>query len=236
MVNFWVGFALLVAAIAVLSQCDSIVPGRLFHSGVFSTANVEVGSGVARSESRTVGEFQSIHAEGSGTLDVEVNSAQPGWLLEITADDNLLGFITTAVTDGVLNVSSLASLNPKTELRLKISVPALEAIHLEGANRLNLNIDSPADFDLHIEGAGRVKATGKIGRLGLHTEGAGTIDAAALVAREVEVYIEGAGKASVHATESLNAQIEGAGVVTYSGEPKIVEKKIEGIGRIGKAE
>jgi hypothetical protein len=56
------------------------------------------------------------------------------------------------------------------------------------------------------------------------------------VARVVDVHIEGAGKARVNATESLKAWIEGAGVITYSGEPKTVEKTIDGIGRIKKVD
>ena len=236
MVNFWVGFALLVAVIASLSHCGSTVTGSPFSSHIsFGSFSSERGSGVARSESRVIGEFQRIHVEGMGTLEVQVNSGQSGRSLEITADDNLLSFITTKVSDGVLEVSSSASFSPNSDLRVKVSVPALAGIHLEGANRLNLTIDSPADFALHIEGAGRVKAAGKVGRLSLHSEGAGSIDAAELVAGAVDVHIEGAGKAKVNATESLKAQIEGAGVITYLGEPKTVEKNIEGIGRISKA-
>ena len=236
MVKFWVGFALIVAAIATLSHCDSVVTGRPFDVHFnFGSGSGERGSGVARTETRQVAEFRSIHAEGVGTLDVEVKAGQTGRSLEITTDDNLLGLVTTDVRDGVLEVTQVTNFSPRSDLRLKVSVPALAGIHLEGANRLNLNIDSPADFDLHMEGAGRVKAAGKVGRLSLHSEGAGNIDAAELVASEVDVRIEGAGKARVNATESLKARIEGAGVITYSGDPKMVEKNIEGIGRIGKA-
>ena len=236
MVKFWVGFAFIVAAIATLSHCDSTSIGSPFNFHfTLGPGSGEPGSGVAKSETRQIGDFQSIHAEGAGTLDVEVKSGQTGRSLEITADDNLLSLITTEVKDGVLEVTPAISMSPRSGLRLKVSVPALVGIHLEGANHLNLNIDSPADFDLHIEGAGRVKAAGKVGRLTMHSEGAGNIDAAELVASAVDVHIEGAGKAKVNATESLKAHIEGAGVITYSGEPKKVEKNIEGIGRISKA-
>ena len=237
MVNFWVGFAMLVAVIASLSYCGSTVPGTPFGSHVsFGSGSSERGSGVARSESRATGEFQRIRVEGMGALDLQVNSGQSERSLEITADDNLLSFITSEIIDGVLVLSSSTSLSPKSDVRVKVSVPALAGIHIEGVNRLGLNLDTPADFDLHIEGAGRVKAAGKVGRLSLHIEGAGAIDAAELVAGAVDVHIEGAGKAKVNATESLKASIEGAGVITYSGEPKMVERKIEGIGRIGKAD
>lgn len=237
MVKFWVGFALVVAALGSLSYCDSAIPGNPLgwrHS--FGSSASERGSGVTKSEIRTVGEFQSIHADGAGTLDVAVKAGQTERSVEITTDDNLLHLITTEVREGVLEVSSVGSISPQADLRLKVSVPALAGIHLDGANRLNLNIESPADFDLHIEGAGRVKAAGNVGNLTLHSEGAGNIDAAQLVARGVDVHIEGAGKAKVNATESLKATIEGAGVITYSGEPKTVEKNIEGIGRIKKAD
>lgn len=236
MVKFWVGFALIVATIATLSNCDAGMVGSPFNFHfTFGPGSGERGSGVARTETRHVGDFRRIHAEGAGTLDVEVRSGQTGGSVEISADDNLLSQITTEVKDGVLEVSPAISLSPRSDLRLKVSVPALEGIHLEGANRLNLNIDSPADFDLHIEGAGRVKAAGRVGRLTVHSEGAGSIDAEDLVAGVVDVHIEGAGKAKVNATESLKAHIEGAGVITYSGEPNKVEKNIEGIGRISKA-
>ena len=51
----------------------------------------------------------------------------------------------------------------------------------------------------------------------------------------MEVSIEGAGRATVNATESLKASIDGAGIITYSGDPKKVERNIDGIGRIAKA-
>ena len=236
MVKFWVGFALLVAAVATLSHCDSMAVGNPFNlSFNFSHGSGQTGSGVARSEPRDIGEFSSIHAEGAGTLDVVVKSGQAGRVVELTADDNLLSLVATEVRDGVLEVGPSVSINPSTGLRLKVSVPALTGIHLEGANDLNLSIDSPDEFTLHIEGAGRVKATGKVESLIVHSEGAGSVDASQLVASSVDVRIEGAGKARVHATESLKASIEGAGIITYSGDPKKVERNIEGIGRIAKA-
>jgi hypothetical protein len=45
----------------------------------------------------------------------------------------------------------------------------------------------------------------------------------------------GAGKARVNATESLTARSEGAGTITYAGDPKTVERVIEGVGRISRA-
>ena len=237
MVKFWVGFALLVAVVALLSHFDMPGLGNPFdfHYSV-GPGSGERGSGVARSETREIAEFRSIHVEGAGTLVVVVSPGQAARTLEISADDNLLGIIATEVRDGVLEISPSSSMSQLSDMRLKVAVPALEGIHLEGANRLDLTLDTAGDFDLHVEGASRVKAAGKVGNLVLHSEGAGNIDAAELVARAVDVHIEGAGKARVHATESLKAHIEGAGVITYAGGAKIVEKDIGGIGRVTRAD
>jgi hypothetical protein len=107
-------------------------------------------------------------------------------------------------------------------------------IRLEGANTLNLAIDSASAFELRLEGAGRVKASGKVGAFHVHSEGAGNVEASQLVAKAVEVTIAGAGRARVNATESLKGRIEGAGTIGYLGDPKTVEREIEGVGRISR--
>jgi hypothetical protein len=177
-----------------------------------------------------------VHAEGAGMLEIDVKPGNPGGTLEISADDNLLGFFSTEVVDGVLEIQQTANMSPRARLGIRIIAPALEAVHLEGANTLNLTIDSKGPLELHMEGAGRVRASGKVGALTVHSEGAGSVDASELVASTVEVTIEGAGKARVNATDTLKGRISGAGTITYLGEPKTVEKQIEGVGRIRKAD
>lgn len=237
MVKFWVMFALIVAAIGALSNCESPVGSNPFHMSMnFGHGAGESGSGVAKSETRQVGEFRRIHAEGSGTLDVEVAPGAATGTIEISGDDNLLGFYRTEVQDGVLEIVATASISPKTTMRLKVATPLLDAVHLEGANKMNLAIDSTRPLEVHIEGAGRVNASGKVPEFTVHTEGAGSIDADQLVAGTVDIHVEGAGRAKVHATDVLRANIEGAGSITYKGDPKTVEKNIDGFGRISRAD
>jgi hypothetical protein len=235
MVKFWVFFALVVAVVATVGHCESPVTGSPFSiTFKASSDSGERGSGNARSETRTVGAFERIHAEGIGTLDVEVRDGLAGGV-QISTDDNLLPLVTTEVKDGTLEIGSRASISPNSGLKLKISTPTLTAVHLEGANKLNLTIDSARPLELRMEGAARVNASGKVPRFAVHSEGAGKVDASNLVAGIVEVRIEGAGHARVNATDTLRAHIEGAGVITYSGEPKTVEKDIAGIGKIARA-
>jgi hypothetical protein len=239
MVKFWVTFALIVAAIGALSQLHAFSffnPFGLNLSVGSSSGGGERGSGVQKSEIRKVGAFSKVHAEGSGVLDIDVKTGNPGGTVEISADDNLLGFFSTQVVDGVLEIQQTASMSPRSRLGIRLAVPSLEAVHLEGANTLNLTIDSTGPLEVHLEGAGRVRASGKVGTLAVHSEGAGSVDASELVASTVEVTIEGAGKARVHASDTLKARIEGAGTIAYLGNPKTVERQIDGIGRISKAD
>ncbi len=233
MVKFWVTFAFIVAALGILSECDAIAFRNPFNFDLrFAGTGGERGSGVARSETREVGPFTRIHVEGSGTLDVDVKPGNRGGTVEISADDNLLPIYRTEVVGDVLEVSHLGSISPSTRLRIRVATPALEAIHAEGANQVELSMDSTGPLELHTEGAGRVRASGKVGPLTVHSEGAGSVDAADLVSPSVDVTIEGAGRARVHATQSLKGRIEGAGSINYAGNPKTVERDIQGIGRI----
>jgi hypothetical protein len=52
------------------------------------------------------------------------------------------------------------------------------------------------------------------------------------MAQDVEISVTGAGKADVYASNLLRAAITGAGNVSYHGNPKSVEKKIAGAGKI----
>ena len=53
-----------------------------------------------------------------------------------------------------------------------------------------------------------------------------------LVAKNVEVSINGNGDAEIHATESVKAEVNGMGDVTYRGNPPTVEKQINGLGDV----
>src|SRR4051812_44016070 len=96
--KFWVGFALLGAAIGGLSSIDALAWINPFRLNLTSASfGGEQGSGAGKTEVRKVGRFASIHADGAGSLDVDVRPGNAGGSLEISADDNLLGFFSTEV-------------------------------------------------------------------------------------------------------------------------------------------
>jgi len=81
-------------------------------------------------------------------------------------------------------------------------------------------------------GAAKVTMAGKVNRLLADLTGASNLRAADLSAEDVELSVTGAGKADVTVSNLLRAVITGAGNVSYGGNPKSVEKKITGAGKI----
>jgi hypothetical protein len=73
---------------------------------------------------------------------------------------------------------------------------------------------------------------GKVNRLLADLTGASNLRAGDLSAENVELSVTGAGKADVTASNLLRAVITGAGKVSYGGNPKSVERKITGAGKI----
>jgi hypothetical protein len=122
------------------------------------------------------------------------------------------------------------------ELHVKVTAPTLAGIELAGANKLTLAIESREGIELQTEGAGRIRASGRVDSATMVGAGASSIEAVDLIARAVDVRLEGAGRATVHATERLKARIEGAGLVRYAGNPSSVDKEIGGIGHISRIE
>ena len=62
--------------------------------------------------------------------------------------------------------------------------------------------------------------------------GAGLIDTHELRSSKADVNLSGAGQAEVYASEQLDVAISGVGRVTYSGQPKVINKNISGIGSV----
>ena len=89
------------------------------------SSNSIQGSGVVKTESRTVPAFSKIELAGSPDVEVVVG---PAVSVTVTADDNVLPFIDTEVKGETLKIGSHDSYNSHVGVKLKITVPTLEAV------------------------------------------------------------------------------------------------------------
>lgn len=198
----------------------------------FGDAGQVVGSGARKTERRDVAEFDRLIVEGA--YKVEVTCGRPR-SLEIEADDNLLPLIRADVEGGRLRVHSGGrGMRTETMPLVRIAVENLGEVSAPGASDFRLEgLDNDA-FKLNVEGASKFRATGDTGRFDITLNGAGLVDARGLRAERVNVVNNGAGAVTVSASESLDATVNGVGTVDYYGDPKAVNPKVNGIGKITK--
>ncbi len=187
------------------------------------------GSGVSKSETRTVAEFDQIEIDGVGTVNITFSETPS---LQVTFDDNLLQYLKTEVIDGTLKISSSESTSSATGPTFDIVMNKVNAVDIDGAAKVNI-LDAKLDnFKLRVDGACTFVADGVAESLEIDMSGAGRIDANELKAKSVKISISGAAKADVFASETLDANISGAGRVNCLGNPKGGKRDVSGAGRI----
>jgi hypothetical protein len=189
------------------------------------------GSGHLQTESRSVPDFKRVSLAGS--LDANVKVGAPT-SVDVTADDNLLPYITTEVVDGTLKIGMKSGRYHFSKGRkITIATPALEKFSISGSADVDISGLDGERFEGSIAGSGDLRARGRVGSASGSISGSGDIDFADLEARDAKVSIAGSGDARMNATETLDVKIAGSGDVKYRGSPKLT-KSVAGSGSIAR--
>jgi len=186
------------------------------------------GNGTMKTEQRPVTAFTRI--EAGGFYKIHWQPGPPS--LSLTTDENLLSHIETRMNGSVLKIETHGQISPTHGVTVVITSPSLTGAELSGAVKLEAAQLSGDRFALDTSGATKVSLAGRANRLIASLTGASRLNAENFQAEDVEISVTGAGRADVTATNSLKAAITGAGRVSYGGNPKSVEKKITGAGKI----
>ena len=197
----------------------------------FDKLSETTGSGTMKLEKRSVPAFAAVDVSGAYEVEIVVQQEQT---LEVEGDDNLLPLIKTEVKNGVLNINNEKGFSTKHRLRVRISVPSLDAVSTSGASNIVASNVKSDDFKIDASGAGKMQISGETKTLEVDISGAGEIDAKDLRAQKVSINSSGAAQADVYASEELNADVSGAGNVNYYGNPKTVNEDRSGAGSISK--
>lgn len=211
-----------------VSQVDSVF-GKTVS---FSWGKIQ-GSGVSKTESREISDFESLDI--SGALNVEVTAGST-YQVEVTADDNLLEFIKTEVKGNQLKVYSNKSFSAKTKVSVKISMPEINGLDVSGASNVDLTEVKSENFDLNVSGASKVKISGESLTVDADVSGASRIDAENFKAKTVRAEASGASNGTFSVVEKLVAEASGAANIRYVGEPQEVSKNSSGAGSVKKKE
>jgi hypothetical protein len=189
------------------------------------------GSGVIKTEVRKVEPFTSIVLTDveSSLLIIEQTGEES---LTVTAEENLLAMFTSEIKDGVLYLAFARgnSFHGKRPT-YKVTVKELRRIHIQGGVAIEAKKLESEKLSILVEGAAGGNLSGRVDDLTIEIKGAGQISAGALHAKRARVSVEGAGQVTVNASDDLDAEVSGAGIIWYIGEPKL-KSNVDGIGFI----
>ena len=186
------------------------------------------GDGSITSTNRPIADFSALVV--SGAYQIQWSSGKPA--LTISTDQNLLPLITTSVSGDSLRIDWQENLRPTKGIKIVVSSASLKDVQLNGAVSLTASNLSGQDLKLESNGASSIIVDGSVTNLDANLSGASRLNGVPLHTQTASVSLNGASYADVTVTETLNASISGAGVLTYAGNPKSVEKNVNGVGRI----
>jgi hypothetical protein len=187
------------------------------------------GSGIAKTEKRAVASFNSLDVNFAGSIQVRSQGQES---LTISGDDNIIQFITTEVKNGTLYIRGTKGYSPRQKLQIMVSTPDVRRFVFDGVGEANLSNIKNDRLEIVVKGVGNLSATGETKELDITLSGVGSVDAKNLHAGNVKVNSTAIGAVDLYATRQLDIKASGLGEINYYGNPKIVNKQAEGIGKI----
>jgi hypothetical protein len=205
------------------------------------------GSGVPATRIVDAKNFTTVEVDGPFEVTLERGDK---FNVTVTGDDNLLQFIDVQNAAGKLSIDIQSGQNvrPKSGLKAKINMPAIEAVNLRGACSGSLNgFKGVKDLKLNVEGAStitgeiqagkltleavgasQIKLTGKAHECSAEARGASQLHLGDLAVEKAVVQLDGASSGAVKASDKLDYELNGASHLDYRGSPKIGNKEVQG--------
>jgi hypothetical protein len=117
---------------------------------------------------------------------------------------------------------------------LQITLPGrrMEKFGIAGSGKLELENLDQQDLKVSIAGSGSIKASGKVKDLEVSIAGSGDADLGRVASEDVSVRIAGSGNADIAPRGEAKIRIAGSGDVNLHSNPRNVETRIAGSGRI----
>lgn len=208
----------------------------------------------AREEMRRVDSFTSVRNKGAFEVNIQVGPEQS---VKVTADSDIMDKIETEVRGDTLHIQmdrdfSWRDYRNIDTLRVDITVPALEAVRVDGSGdfevrgvddgdfRANVNgsgdielIDAKADtLSIDIKGSGDVEVSGNCNSIDVEVKGSGDVSARDMECKNGDIGIMGSGDVMVYLSESVEVGIMGSGDVAVWGKPDKVRTRTMGSGDV----
>jgi hypothetical protein len=187
----------------------------------------------------------------SGDFDIQIINGDELEVL-VTAEENILPYIGTSVSNNTLLIDIQGMHNVKNRLPMSvlITVPQLVSVKQSGSGSITTDYFSGDEMEFSLSGSGSISAdvdadlvvasisgsgwiliTGDSKESELFISGSGNIDSSDLTVDNCNAHISGSGNMQVNATKFITAKISGSGNVYYKGNP-VTDSNISGSGKL----
>ena len=183
------------------------------------------GNGELYVEDRDVKSFTKVEVSGAFEVFIEVGGEQS---IEVSTDENLIDYVETKVQGSTLYIDTRRDIDPRTMLKVEISVPELKAIEGSGANTVKARGITSERFRIDLSGACKIAASGEVESMDISLSGASSCNVSKIEAIRVNADLSGASKAEVNVIEYLFADLSGASKLRYEGDPEKIKSDVSG--------
>lgn len=214
------------------------------------------GNGHITTQEHAVSAFKNVQVSGAVDLYVAQGDTKP---VKIETDENLQEYIEVTQYGDKIVIKFKEGYNPQSTGHIKayvattlyntidvsgasniygqskISNAEKMTLQVSGAGDINMELDAPA-ISAEVSGAGGVNLKGETKNFDLNLTGAGKAHCYDLKSENTKIDISGAGDADVYASIKLEAQVSGAGSVTYKGGATNVQQQVSGAGSVKKVD
>lgn len=191
-------------------------------------------NGPTVTETLKVESFDSIDINGAARLEVTIG--EPASVV-IRGTEKAVRRVESRVSGNTLHIKARARdwviRDESARLTFQVTMPRLESLRLEGGNDVNVVGFAGGETQIRASGALNMNADGHLEKLTVRMSGAGHADLSRLVANEATVTVDGVGSVIVNPRESLDATMNGVGAIFYTGSPRHVSTRMNGLGTIG---
>jgi hypothetical protein len=219
----------------VISEIQSLIFGLVESMNEADPdESAKPGSGNRTKTKREPGDFDSIEIISTTKVKVRVNVVVGDQSeLEIEIDDNLQAVLAADVTNRRLTVKNLEKYRSKEGLVVNVKTKGLNSIAMQGDVIMTVRNFKNDALSVNTAGLSELMIDGKVSVSKIELNGSGAdVNLSRLLAREVDLKINGSGNVALNVTDRLKVIINGTGNVRYKGNPADVKKEIRGLGMV----
>ncbi len=231
-----------------LISCLALVVGACH----FSINSGERGNGhVVTQERQAAEDFNQVR--GSAGLDVYLTQGDENKIV-VEADENLLQYIETEVTDGKLHVTTSENIGRASAKKVYVTYKQLDNIEASSGAEVhgnsviksqNLSLKSSSGAELKVEifsqnvtaktsSGSNMEIAGKATSLTADASSGSELDAEKLLVLNCSAEASSGAKVSVNVKEKLDTRVSSGGDINYYGDPVSVNSNKSHSGKVNK--